>query len=96
MAKWERQEIFARDGFCCVYCGYDGSSFATWKFLETDHVDPDGPDEADNVVTSCRYCNSCKGKDACKSVEQGREIVARHNVINLAYWNRNVRPKLRR
>lgn len=93
---FDRLDIYARDGFHCRYCGYDGSTFDRFKFLELDHVDPTGPNEADNVVTCCRYCNSCKGSDPCSSVEQAREIVARHNSANLAYWELNVLPRLRR
>jgi 5-methylcytosine-specific restriction endonuclease McrA len=32
--------VFQRDGFQCVYCGFDGSTFAGWVFLQVDHFTP--------------------------------------------------------
>lgn len=39
----------------CVYCGDELAN-------TVDHVDPDGGDGLDNVVSACRKCNTAKGK----------------------------------
>jgi 5-methylcytosine-specific restriction endonuclease McrA len=55
-----RDEIFARDGFRCVYCG--GVHPAT--DLTLDHVQPrlrGGDRTAGNIVTACGPCNVLKG-----------------------------------
>lgn len=53
-----RNNIFKRDDFRCVYCGYDNV-----KNLTIDHVIPTskgGKNKWDNVVTACKSCNSEK------------------------------------
>jgi 5-methylcytosine-specific restriction endonuclease McrA len=96
MASYDRLDIYERDDFRCVYCGFDGSKFETWRFLEIDHVDPNGPDELSNIVTCCRYCNACKWKEPCQSIEEAKIILARHNRANREYWEKNVAPRVRR
>ena len=52
-----RENIKARDGHKCVYCG-------STENLTVDHVRPKskgGTDTADNLVTACRPCNQAKG-----------------------------------
>jgi 5-methylcytosine-specific restriction endonuclease McrA len=52
-----RQNIFKRDGYCCVYCG-------SRKDLTLDHVLPksrNGKSSWTNLVTACQKCNSKKG-----------------------------------
>jgi hypothetical protein len=52
-----RQNIFKRDNFTCVYCG-------SKKDLTIDHVIPKsrrGNSSWQNLVTACRKCNSYKG-----------------------------------
>lgn len=58
-----RQAIRERDGDFCRYCGTEvkwhdrrGRAGGTY-----DHVDPDGPNDATNLVVACRSCNSAKG-----------------------------------
>lgn len=58
-----REQIRARDGNQCRYCGHavhwadrKGPNGGTY-----DHVDPKGPNTLDNLVVSCRGCNSRKG-----------------------------------
>ena len=58
-----RKQLRARDGSQCRYCGVAvnwadrrGPLGATY-----DHVDPDAPPTLDNLVVSCRGCNSSKG-----------------------------------
>lgn len=55
-----RRQIYARDGFRCVYCGRGGRSLR----LTIDHVYPvalGGTNEIGNLVTACRPCNLTKG-----------------------------------
>lgn len=56
----KRLEVFARDGFRCVYCG----GVFTADDLSVDHVQPrmrGGDGSGGNVVTACRGCNTAKG-----------------------------------
>lgn len=56
----KRSTIFARDEYCCVYCG---ATFPVTE-LTVDHVQPrlrGGDHSAGNVVTACRGCNTRKG-----------------------------------
>ncbi len=57
--KFNRQNLFERDGHCCQYCG----KVYTVKELNLDHVIPrmnGGRTSWENVVTSCVRCNSRK------------------------------------
>lgn len=54
-------EIYKRDHFTCVYCGFDGRPFDAWMQLSIDHVIPrsmGGKDDLSNLVAACRACNS--------------------------------------
>ena len=65
-----RENVFKRDGYCCVYCGDDNR-----KTLTLDHVIPQskgGKDAWDNLVTACRRCNSEKSDLTLE--EYGKEI----------------------
>lgn len=56
-----RQEIFERDGYTCVNCG-----FTEKELLEIDHIKPiskGGKTEPDNLQTLCHDCNIRKGND---------------------------------
>src|SRR5581483_11665545 len=56
--KISRRALFARDNWCCVYCGTSGGR------LTLDHVVPrsrGGESVWENVVTSCAPCNLKKG-----------------------------------
>lgn len=58
-ANWRlRKAVLERDAFTCRYCG-TADSDRDWLVLE--HVVPDGPTNADNLVTACRSCNKKKG-----------------------------------
>lgn len=56
--------IKKRDGDICQYCG----KIVNWKDRRGgdggtyDHVDPEGENSLENIVVSCRSCNSKKGK----------------------------------
>ena len=56
----KRDEVFARDGHRCVYCGQPFHA----ESLTVDHVQPrvrGGDNSAGNVVTACGGCNVQKG-----------------------------------
>ena len=56
-----RVEIFARDGYRCVYCG---QVFPPDE-LSVDHVQPrsrGGDRSGGNLVTACKPCNVRKGR----------------------------------
>lgn len=55
----KRTEVFARDGYRCVYCGVVHDVAA----LSVDHVQPrvrGGDGSGGNVVTACTACNTAK------------------------------------
>lgn len=52
-----RKEVFARDSWCCVYCGRQT------RDLTLDHVMPrhrGGPHTWENLVSACKPCNHRK------------------------------------
>ncbi len=56
-----RFEVFKKDKFTCQYCG----RMAPEVILEVDHIKPvaeGGTNDIINLVTSCKECNSGKGK----------------------------------
>jgi 5-methylcytosine-specific restriction endonuclease McrA len=55
-----RDEVFARDGYRCVYCG----QLFEPALLTVDHVQPrvrGGDRSGGNLVTACGGCNTLKG-----------------------------------
>ena len=55
-----RWRVYCRDNFTCVYCGRKPPEVV----LEIDHIVPvsfGGDNSIDNLVTSCKRCNSSKG-----------------------------------
>lgn len=59
-SKKDRFTIFARDGFCCRYCGESSESVK----LVVDHVVPicqGGTNDPENLISSCESCNQGKG-----------------------------------
>ncbi len=63
-SKWLRRStrlaLYARDGFCCVYCRASAKRGAV---LTIDHVLPcelGGTNDHSNLVTACLSCNSAK------------------------------------
>ena len=64
--RWIKREIrlalYVRDGFRCLYCGKD-LRHTTPCDVTLDHLLPrsaGGGDEATNLVTCCRSCNSSR------------------------------------
>lgn len=63
--NWIRQTtrlaIYLRDGMACAYCG---ASIESGAIFTLDHVRPHshgGGNEATNLVTCCKRCNSARG-----------------------------------
>jgi 5-methylcytosine-specific restriction endonuclease McrA len=93
---FNKLDIFKRDGFRCRYCGFDGTTFENYFFLEIDHINPKGPRlDPSNVATACHRCNDWKFNDPCANVEEAKAIIARHREANLRYWEKNVIPLVR-
>ena len=86
-----REEVFARDAWRCVYCG---ETFAEAE-LTVDHVQPrvrGGDRSGGNLVTACGGCNVAKGHR--RLAEFLREEPARRaNFFRLAtaVWPRHLR-----
>lgn len=56
-----QQQIWARDGFRCMYCGQPMGKVQ----LTVDHFVPlelGGANQSDNLISACRRCNKHKGK----------------------------------
>ena len=86
-----REEIFARDGYRCVYCGAQFEPDA----LTVDHVQPrvrGGDNTPGNVVTACGGCNTAKGHRKLAEFLLA-EPVARANFRRYArhVWPRHLR-----
>jgi 5-methylcytosine-specific restriction endonuclease McrA len=55
--------LFARDRYCCQYCGRPQAALKTRESLTRDHVVPlsrGGTNDWNNVVTACSPCNTRK------------------------------------
>lgn len=66
-----RENIKARDGYSCVYCG-------STEDLTIDHVIPQckgGPTTASNCVTACRSCNQSKGSSDWNDWVQENQLI---------------------
>ena len=73
--KEKRLAIYLRDGLACCYCGEGIEDGAT---LTLDHLIPHshgGSNDATNLITACRRCNSSRGN---RSVEQFCHAVAEY------------------
>jgi 5-methylcytosine-specific restriction endonuclease McrA len=56
--------LFARDHYCCQYCGRHATELRLRESLTRDHLIPlsrGGTNEWTNVVTACSPCNTRKG-----------------------------------
>ena len=63
--------LFARDGYCCQYCGRHRRELRGREFLTRDHVVPlsrGGGNDWGNVVAACSSCNNRKGNRLPKEV----------------------------
>lgn len=69
--RLSRKEIFARDGWACVYCGKQT------RELTLDHVMPrhrGGPHTWENLVAACKPCNH---KKAGRTPQEARMALAK-------------------
>jgi 5-methylcytosine-specific restriction endonuclease McrA len=86
-----KEEILARDGYRCVYCGLQFRP----EELSLDHVQPrmrGGDNTAGNLVSACRGCNTLKGSRAAWDFLAARPT-ERETFLRLAT---GVWPRLRR
>ena len=87
----KREEVFARDGHRCVYCGEQFPE----ESLTVDHVQPrvrGGDRSGGNLVSACRGCNTAKGHRRLAEF-LAENAVARANFFRLAVhvWPRHLR-----
>ncbi|MGO8817287.1 MAG: HNH endonuclease [Terriglobia bacterium] len=77
---WEEfPNTFVRDRCKCVYCGFQGTTYLTWRQLVIDHFIPEacrGEHGGKNQVVSCYRCNQFKagydpgdGRYTCLPIE---------------------------
>ena len=94
--------IHERDGFICVYCGWDGTRWPNWLFLSWDHLLPkDHPqrEQEEFIVTACRFCNGVhnktkfdvEGKPPDEIVAIKRQKVSERTAEYREFWDENVR-----
>jgi len=86
--KEKRHALYARDGYACVYCGSKHN-------LTLDHVvaaEHGGTNDASNLVTACRSCNSRKGASCLRTF--ARLVASESGVTTRSITNR-VRKQLR-
>jgi 5-methylcytosine-specific restriction endonuclease McrA len=86
-----RDDVFARDGYRCVYCG----EVYPVDALSVDHVQPrvrGGDRSGGNLVTACEGCNVLKGHRRLSEFLLA-EPTARANFFRLArsVWPRHLR-----
>jgi 5-methylcytosine-specific restriction endonuclease McrA len=88
--------LFARDDYCCVYCGRHRSELRGRQFLTRDHVLPisrGGDNRWENVVTSCSPCNNRKGDRLPEEVGMALRVDPREpNYVHLVWAVRRVTP----
>lgn len=68
-ARWSRQGVLRRDGYCCIYCGikageYQQGRLLTRHDLTVDHIIPrsrGGRNTWGNTACACPLCNVRKG-----------------------------------
>jgi 5-methylcytosine-specific restriction endonuclease McrA len=86
-----REEIFARDGYRCVYCG----TVQPAEALSVDHVHPrvkGGDRSPGNLVTACIPCNSRKGaRTIARFLADEPEALAHFEALAVHAWPRHRR-----
>ena len=82
--NWIRQEkrlaIYLRDGMCCAWCGLGVEDEVV---LSLDHLKPHakgGANDATNLVTCCKACNSARGKRSQASFARAVAEYLNHGV----------------
>ena len=94
--------VFKRDGYACVYCGFDGGGFNGWRQLTVDHLLPinmGGTASQDNLVTACNFCASATSDLKLRAEQSGNEIlrlkkehVAKRLKSFRKFWSEEVAP----
>ncbi|MGD9726777.1 MAG: HNH endonuclease, partial [Nitrospiraceae bacterium] len=88
---------FERDRFRCAYCGFDGSTFERWAFLQIDHCKPQclgGDHEPTNLKTSYIVCNHMKGGKPYNTVEEARAEIQQWWSQMRTYWDTDVKHRV--
>ena len=103
--KWisvlKRRAIYFRDGHVCCYCGRDEQTIIAecdrnWDMLSLDHIKAHvdgGNNEANNLITCCRSCNSSRGSKsvlefaAYKEMEQDKKFQLAMKVTSIVCTN---------
>ena len=73
------KNVYQRDRWTCVYCGFDGRSFDSWMQLTLDHVMPqhlEGEHLENNLVACCHACNSITNRMKFESEQSRDEILS--------------------
>jgi hypothetical protein len=96
-------DIYRRQYYTCVYCGFDGRGFDAWMQLTVDHVRPrnsGGTDEPDNLVAACHSCNSVTSRmtflpTATREdiLSQKRARVRERRAVFYEHWLKTVAPR---
>ena len=94
--------IFKRDGFICVYCGFDGNGFDGWRQLNASHLRPignGGTGAKDNLVTACNFCKSVTSRmmfspdqSADAILKSKKERVSQRRKEFYKFWAKEVAP----
>lgn len=92
----KRLAIYARDGFCCAYCGKGVEAGVT---LTLDHLVPYSKGGAiidpANLITACRNCNSARGnRDKLDFLRVAAAFHQRRACDMSAYINRQIKKPL--
>lgn len=80
------KRIVARDGTRCHYCGVEllfEGDFNAPRFRSVDHIKPQargGKSLLENLVLSCRICNSSKG------VKSYEEFILKRQTDSMILW----------
>lgn len=90
--EMNRAEVFARDGYRCVYCG----ELKEPDELSVDHVQPrmrGGDGSPGNVVSACRGCNTRKAGRSLARFLAEEPPETRRNFFRLAryVWARHLK-----
>lgn len=80
MAKINRDNVHAKCGGRCGYCGI----IITVKEMQVDHIlakERGGGDEFENLMPSCRYCNNYKSSQTLEGfrVELSQQLERANN-----------------
>lgn len=88
--------LFARDGYCCQYCGRHRRELRGRDFLTRDHVVPlsrGGGNDWGNVVAACSPCNNRKGNRLPREVGMKlRSVPSEPNHVELVWAVRRITP----